>query len=70
MAAIDLPLGTQFKSVVDGKFVTVVVAEAKGCAQCIYSDGSFICKDIACSAEERSDSTNIIIKKMEGGEND
>lgn len=70
MAAIDLPLGTQFKSVVDGKFVTVVVEKGNGCEQCIYSDGSFVCKDIACSAEERSDSTNIIIKKMEGGEND
>lgn len=65
MDRIELPLGTQFKSIVDGKFVAVVVEKAKGCAQCIYSDGSFVCMDIACSAEERSDSTDIIIKKQE-----
>lgn len=65
MASIELPLGTQFKSIVDGKFVTVVVAKGNGCAQCIYSDGSFVCKDIACAADERSDSTNIVIKKLE-----
>ena len=70
MSSIELPVGTQFKSIVDGKFVTVVVEKANGCADCIYSDGSFVCKDIACGAEERSDTTNIIIKKMEGGEND
>lgn len=67
MGTIELPVGTQYKAVVDGKFVSVVVEEGKGCSGCIYSDGSFICKDIACSAEERTDTTNIIIKKMEGG---
>lgn len=68
MSSIYLPIGTQFKTVEDGKFVAVVVEKGEGCSQCVYSDGSFVCKDIACAAEERLDSTNIIIKKIEGGE--
>lgn len=70
MSRLELPIGTQFKTFEDGKFVAVVVEKGEGCADCIYSDGSFVCKDIACAAEERSDTTNVIIKKMEGGEND
>lgn len=69
MDGIELPLGTQFKTMVDGEFVTVVVKKGNGCSGCVYSHGCFLCWVISCEALERADRTNVIIEKLEGGEN-